>query len=355
MEPTHVFPTTWIGRRPVRFLDVALVLSIQAASLMSQVAGLRQMNLIPRPLDAGDTPLVLYYAGFVLQIAAMFTAVAIFVRQTRVSISDDDIRIGQRCISRKTATAHVAFERRFGRSSRRLQISAEGRRWQLRAGGGAEPQPAQRPPTQPSRQVAVILTALDFDEIVAVLCPQPAALPEGVRVDLSPYRASALGAFGVMRPWFVTILVLSAAGPTLGPLIVRWQFGPLIMPPLCFLGACIGIFFTLATSHRPRRGLRAILGSQELTLMDMRTGQTVAAASRAAIRATRVHYALFGRGDRWTNPGLQLEFPGGYKVSLAMPLLQRRWPARVPRSWAPRWTIDLHDVPTLLTAFGLRP
>lgn len=353
MEPTDHLPTSWAGRQPPRFWDGCLILIIEVVSVALQIWGVREINVFPRSHVAGNTPIVVYSVGFVLQLVAMSVGLGSVSRKAHLSISADEIRLGQRRISRATATVSLAIERRFGRASRRLQMSGDGQQWQLRAPGEAQLPQTQMAMSVPRGKVDAVMTALDLDEIVAVL--SASSLARGVRIDLSPYRASARAIFEFMLPWFATMLILGVIGLTLGPLLAHTKVGPLIMPPLCLFGACLGIFAQFVSFYRPRRGMRAILGAQDITLVDKRTGRVVASASRAVVRAVRVHYALFGKGDRLTNPGLRLEFPDGFKIALAIPLMRRRWPEHVARSWAPHWTIDLEAVPALLAAFGQRP
>ena len=182
-----------------------------------------------------------------------------------------------------------------------------------------------------------------------------APLPDGVRFDVSPYRGDGRFSLATLLRWLLAIAVLAVTGVILGPLITATEVGPLILPPATEFAACLGILIAVFRLQRPPRLLRAMLGPGDLTLVETRSGNVVAQAPLSAIRATRFHYALLGRGDRRNNSGLRLEFPNRFKLDLAIPRPPHRWPDEVGRAWAPHWTLELGAVDALLKAVGAVP
>jgi len=353
MQPAETASTTWVGRPRLGWLRIAAVAIVQAASVFLQVTGLQHTGEPPSyPPDAE----VCIQVGFFLQIVAMLLLLVFLLRKVRISVSANNLRIGDRRIGLAEATVSVAVESRWRRTSVRLRIRGPGQEFVLRARGAPRRARVDTVSVATPTKIDASLNPLDFEELLAALKPAAVApLPNGVRFDISPYRGDGRFSITKLMPWLLAIAVLAGAGAILGPLLAATEVGPLILPPATEFTACVGILIAILELQRPPRLLRAMLGPDGLTLVETRSGNVVAQAPLSAIRATRFHYALLGRGDRWNNSGLRLEFPNGFKLALAIPRLPHRWPDQVGRAWAPRWTVELGPVDALLDAVGAVP
>ena len=217
-----------------------------------------------------------------------------------------------------------------------------------------------RPAGTPGERVRldVVLDGLEFDELAAALgIASPTVILGGAPFTVTPYNARARTAMASAWPWFATIAVLCALGPTLGPFLETTRAGRLAMAPIAVLIVCTGLVATIVGYGGSARSLRLLISQDQIAVVGLRSGQVLAVAPAAKVRAERFHFALWGRGDRLTNPGFTLLFPNGYSLSLPyLSLAVRRWPDHVPRASAPRFMTDPAAVQALerLGLFGVR-
>lgn len=306
---------------------------------------------------SGDRPLWIYYAGFALAIAATFYVIFLLVRQQRLELTDEAIALGPLRCSRLAATFVVRpWKRMFGNGAI-LEIRTPDQVWRVGAPTRAVASGHRERSAMPAWKIDLLVTALDFDEVLARLSlpDAPPHLP-GVRLDLLPFRRSARGALAIMKPWFVTILILAVLGPTLGPVVAGMRYGTAIMTPVVLFAALAGVIAVMGAFHRPAKLMRLVLGSDQAAAIDVRSGATLAAGPTRGVRADRFHFLLMGGRSEamsFRNRGLELSFPDGFSVAIALPAFSG-WSERVRRGRAPRWTVDPAGAEQLSRIFSVR-
>jgi hypothetical protein len=345
-------PSRWTGHRPLRLRHFVYIVAAAALSAALQGVGEWQMQPFHHSAASGDRPLWLYYAGCGVALAGMFAVIVLCLKAQVVEVTDDEIALGRRRWSRRSATLIVRpWKRLVGRGTW-LEIRSGADVWRVGA-------PTRRTPAHHEAaaiaawKLDVLMSTLDFDEILARLgLPEAPPLVVGLRLDLSPYRQTALGTLAAMKPFFLTVLILGVLGPTLGPIVSRSRYGGVVMTPVVLFAAMSGIIGVIVSFSRPARLTRLIIGAEHVTAMDLRSGATLATAPLPALAVQRFHFSLMGgrsRGMSFNNRGLKVTFPSGFSISVALPAFTG-WPDRVTRSRAPRWTLDPTKAAALLRA-----
>ena len=328
----------------MRLRYIVAVAATAAISAGLQMVGAWRMQPFHHVRSAGDGPLQMYYAGFGLAVACMFAVIALSLRRRNLEITDDEIVLDRRRWSRRSTTLLVRRWRR--------PLLGEGALLEIHSGAdvcrlGARKRLPSSHPGETAKLGASRLDALmgilDFDEVLSRLALPGAPPPVvGLRVNLVPFRRTALGALASMKPFFLTVLALGVLGPTLGPSVSRMRFGNVAMTPVVLFIVMSGIVGVMVSYERPAKLIRLVIDAQQARAMDMRSGATLALAPVAAISVQRFHFLLMGgrfEAISLRNRGLRMIFPGGFSISIALPAFAP-WPDRVPRHRAPRWTLD---------------
>jgi hypothetical protein len=343
----------WAGHRPVlpRHLFGIVVAVVLSAAL--QMVGTWQMQPFHHSKLSGDRPLFIYYAGFGLALIAMFAVIVLLLRQQVLEISDDEIALGRWRCARRSVTLLVRPWRRLAGEGTLLEIRSGADLWRVGATTRRTPSGHRGASAIASWKLDALMSTLDFNEILSQLgLPEAPPRVVGLRVNLVPFRRTAFGALRSMKPFFTAALILAVLGPTLGPIVSRLRFGNAIMTPVVLFVALSGIVGVMVSFHRPAKLIRLVIGAEQATAMDLRSGATLATAPLPDLGVERFQFLLMGgrsEGISFRNRGLEIAFPRGFTISIALPAFGA-WPGHVKRRRAPRWTVDLAAAAQLVPA-----
>lgn len=355
MKPSLEAPRRWTGHRPLRLEHFFYLGVIATLSAEAQMVGVWQMQPFHHSDSSGNSPLWIYYAGFGMAVAGMFFAIGLFLKEQSLEITDVEIVLGERRCSRRATTLIVRPWRRLFAHGTVLEIQSGAGVWRVGAPHRATQFQDRQASAIAAWRVDVLMSTLDFDEVLARL-GLPEAPPQivGLRLNLFPFRRTAIGTLRTMKPFFLTILVLGVLGPTLGPVVSRMRYGDLITTVVVTFGIMFGIIRLIVSFGRPAKLMRLVIGADHTAVMDVRSGATLATAPSRDVGVEQFHFFLIGgrsEGMSFNNRALKLSFPSGFTLSIAMPAL-KGWPDRVARVRSPRWTLDLAQAGELMMAMG---
>ena len=240
-----------------------------------------------------------------------------------------------------------------------LHLAGGERRFRV-AGRDHRPAPALHLEAPPAEYVDVVLSASDFEALLATL---PASVfrarwdapsvPALLRIALMSNPSSGRHGIGMMLLWFGTIVLvgvpniaLEVAGVGDSP-IVRVIDMPLTIAIL--VGALV-LTMVLAMRHRP--GLEIEIDDRELRLRGPR-GRLLAATPIALVEVRRGLHRYAGRGGGFDQVALLLRLSPAHEVSVGVFDTRYGWSDAVPSMSTPRGIVGPPDWNALVDRLGV--
>ena len=215
------------------------------------------------------------------------------------------------------------------------------------------------------QSVDAYMPAADFDAILAALGAGPARTfaladaeaPALIRCSLTPNRASGKGAFAMMLPWILTMVVVGLVSGVSGALgLLDSGAGQIAMTIIVVVLIVIGIVVTAVRSMRtPQPVLEIEMDAHDLRVIDRASRRVLAAAPVLRVTTERCRHTYTGRSS-FTMVVLLVQVPGMPRaISIGIPDLRFSWAGPSHDYGAAAYVVGGPDWFTLVDRLGARP